>query len=980
MANNQNQFNNCFLQDSIEYLKDIDTTECNLQFKKCSFSLIHLNIRSINKNFEELLCSLTTLNVMFDIIILSECRCTISEVYSIPGYDFHPVAHRLNSFDSLAIFTRSDTIHNPIFNTIPCTSANLISIKMSLYSQTFEILACYRSPSSNIKQFTSDLNNILDHSCDNTTHTIIVGDININIFDAHRNNSSFNYISNLLARNFTPAIEQPTRVEKNSSTCIDHIFIKSKVPLKLFKSAVLNLKITDHFPIIIGIDSPNVSVLKNKTLSLNRINFNTLLSKLNKENWQNVYTSSDPEEALKNFTEIVSELLKNCSFTKKVSFSSNNMPIKPWITKGIVLSIRYKEKLFNKMKTVNHYRQSLGLPPDQCLINQFNNFRNLLNKIIKSAKNNYFSQQFHNFSHDPTKTWRLINELGDRPTKKSSAPERIEVDGVKIDNSQDIAAHFNKFFSTVGSSLAKNMRNNNNNKSLIPSTLNNNPCKIDCLPKITKKDIIEIIDILKNSKSCGYDNISIEVIKFSKLFIAGPLTHIFNLCIDNGIFPIQLKKSVIIPIFKKGDHLNVSNYRPISLLSNLSKILEKYINNKLTEYLKSNYIISPNQYGFQSGKSCDDALLHATSLIYNYLDTSQKPVGIFLDLQKAFDVVNHSLLLKKLEGIGIGGRFLSLLENYLSNRFQITKIGNFHSGALEVTCGVPQGSILGPTLFLIYINDLCKLNLDGHIISFADDTLLIFAKPTWTESFNCANFWLAKVYNWINSNKLILNTDKTCYLSFILQNKYKPNKNLTISVNNVLLKNEDHVSYLGLIIDENLRWTKHLENLANKLKKLFRVFYKLRGILNITLLKKVYYALFQPLLQYGIIGWGGALNTHLKPIETIQKQVIKIILKLPLSSSSQLAFETLNVLTVRLLFLYKLFQLKRDNHLNTHAKYDLRRKHTSIFKNKMIGQRQAEYLYNKMRRTLPIIPVEPVSKKKLKVFLLENKLLLQSVF
>lgn len=977
MENDEKQFNNCLLQDSIQILKDIDITECNIQFKKCSFTLIHLNIRSINKNFEELLCYLTTLNVMFDIIILSECRSTIYEVYSIPGYDYHPVAQRLNTFDSLAIFTRSNTIQNPIINSIPCTSANLISVKMSLYSQSFEILACYRSPSSNIKQFTSELYNILDHLCDNT-HTIMVGDININIIDAHRNNSSFNYVSNLLARNFTPAIEQPTRVEKNSSTCIDHIFIKSKVPLKLFKSAVLNIKITDHFPVIIGIDTPHIPVMKNKTLNYNRIDFNTLLDKFIKEKWQNVYTSSDSEEALKNFTEKVNELVNNCSFTKKVSFSSKNIPIKPWITKGIVLSIRYKEKLFHKMKTVNHYRQSLGLPPDQGLINQFNNFRNLLNKIIKSAKNNYFAQQFHIFTHNPTKTWRLINELGDRPTKKRTPPANIEVEGEKIDNPQDVTAHFNKFFNTIGSSLAKNL--SNNNTPLISPTLNNIPCKIEYLPKITKTDIIEIIDTLKNSKSCGYDNISIEVIKFSKLFIAGPLAHIFNLCMDNGNFPMQLKKSVIIPIFKKGNHLNISNYRPISLLPNLSKILEKYINNKLMQYLKSNYIISPNQYGFQSGKSCDDALLHATSLIYNYLDTSQKPLGIFLDLQKAFDVVNHKLLLKKLQEIGIGGKLLSLFENYLHNRIQITKIGNVHSEELEITCGVPQGSILGPTLFLIYINDLCKLNIDGHIISFADDTLLIFAKPTWVESFNCANFWLAKVYNWLNSNKLILNTEKTCYLSFILKNRYKPNKNLSISVNNVTLKNKDHVSYLGLTIDENFRWTKHLENLANKLRKMYHVFYKLRSILTITLLKKVYHALFQSLLQYGIIGWGGALNTHLIPIEIIQKQIIKIILKLPLSSSSQDAFTNLNILNVRLLFLYKLFRIKKDFNMNTHTQYDLRRKNISILKNKTIGQRQAEYFFNKIERILPSTPHTPISKHKLKVFLLENKSSLLSVF
>jgi hypothetical protein len=265
--------------------------------------------------------------------------------------------------------------------------------------------------------------------------------------------------------------------------------------------------------------------------------------------------------------------------------------------------------------------------------------------------------------------------------------------------------------------------------------------------------------------------------------------------------------------------------------------------------------------------------------------------------------------------------------------------------------GVPQGSILGPTLFLIYINDLCNLDIEGHIISFADDTLLIFAQKTWTETFTNANYCLAQVESWINKNKLVLNTDKTCYLNFSILNRDKPNSILNISLHGKLIDNKQNTCYLGVLIDENLRWTNHLEALSNKLKKFYCVFHKLRQVLDLNVLRKIYFAIFQSVLQYGIISWGGVLKTHLNPIQKIQNHILKIILTAPVRYSTEKTYRKLNVLNIRELFIKKILQIKpiEVDEESLHVKYNLRNKHLINRKNKMVGQRQASYFYCKLR-------------------------------
>ena len=388
--------------------------------------------------------------------------------------------------------------------------------------------------------------------------------------------------------------------------------------------------------------------------------------------------------------------------------------------------------------------------------------------------------------------------------------------------------------------------------------------------------------------------------------IVKPLVYIFNKSIETGNVPTKFKIAKVVPVYKKGDSHLMKNYRPISILPCFSKLIEKCIFNRVYSFLCHNNIISNSQYGFRRNHSTAHALIDLQDKIISAINKNNFSLGIFMDLSKAFDIVDHTILLYKLKHYGIRGTALKWFSSYLNNRSQYTFVANCSSNHSQIKYGVPQGSILGPLLFLLYINDITKSSQNLEFVLYADDTTLFYTQPDLNNLKENIESELSKVTTWFKINKLLVNFDKTHFVPF--QNRSinigAAVENIVINIDSHTLNKSDNVNFLGIHIDKYLHWKTHIDYVNNKVSKCIGILHKLKYYLPLVALRTLYNSLVLPYLSYCIPVWGNCNQSNMNALFILQTKAVRICTGSHYLAHSAPLFKKLNTLNFYDLYSY----------------------------------------------------------------------------
>ena len=470
----------------------------------------------------------------------------------------------------------------------------------------------------------------------------------------------------------------------------------------------------------------------------------------------------------------------------------------------------------------------------------------------------YYSQKIVDCKHNTKELWKTINSIICKYKHSGSLISYITIEGVRTYNPLKIANAFGKFYSTLGSSLAKQIKPVVN---MIDYYLGKIPCNVNSMVmhSTTQRELEQIITKLPNKTSHGHDMISNKLLKSLSTSISLPLTYIFNQSISQGIFPDQMKIAEVVPLYKGKSTDELVNYRPISLLLTMSELLEKIIHKRLIKFTDKYKIIYESQYGFHSKRSCEHAMLELIGKILQNKNNKQHSCAIFLDLSKAFDTLNHKVLIKKLEIYGIRGICRDWFISYLENRSLVCKLNTAENSIVksktyDVMYGAAQGSCLGPLLFILFVNDIHLLDIYGHIILFADDTTLLGQHKNLKFLKYTTEHDMKLMMDWFNANQLSLNLEKTVMLKF-----WSDNKSFDIKIQDQVLKNSKTTKFLGITIDENLTWKDHINGFYNKLGTNKHLLMNAQNLMPGKILEQIYYAHVYSHLTYGLAIWGSML-------------------------------------------------------------------------------------------------------------------------
>lgn len=778
------------------------------------------------------------------------------------------------------------------------------SIELSCVELEKHIVVCvYRPPRyqnfSCFETVTEDVLKVLSRSGKNI---IVCGDFNVNLLE---NTLYSNRLLSLFKSfNLSNVFLEPTRITPTSATCLDNFFCNCGFT----KKQIINCLRSDHtgqfvsFPCKYNLEKIKI---RKRCVTVDRMErYRTaIVRKL--PVLPACLPSCLPDYSENNSNDLYVELFTMLHNEFKDHFKLKEIEMNPkfrfsdWATSGIR---RSRERLFELYdeKSYNHNHN---------FIDYVRNYSKLFKNVCVTAKANYIKGKIVSAENKIKAVWKVINsETGKIKPRENEFV--LRTDRGLISSDGEVAQEFENFFTNIPLKTTELL---NSSPADAVALLDANVGTCDAVFEFRQINCETIVKAFNDIKLKNTEDLWGMSVKFCKSIIdmiAPYLAYIFNYCIGEGIFPNLMKHSKVVPLFKSGEKGDPGNFRPVSVLPVLSKVFEKVILNQVLSHFNSNKLLHDQQFGFTKGRSTTDAGAALLQHIYNAWNESHDAIGVFCDLSKAFDCVDHQTLLLKLKHYGIRGRALNLFKSYLEHRIQRVQINGTKSQGSQVKIGVPQGSILGPFLFLVYINDLPFMVRDlSRIVLFADDTSLIFKVNRQTKDIDDVNCALSRIHAWFTANNLVLNSKKTKCIKFQLPN-VRENK-LDIVLSSEVLEFVDSAVFLGITLDAKLQWGPHITALLGKLSSAAYAVRKIRQFTDVDTARLVYFSYFHSIMSYGILLWGQAANVH--SVFVLQKRAIRAIYKLRCHDSLRELFKEINILTVPCQYVFENIMYARRN-------------------------------------------------------------------
>jgi len=816
------------------------------------------NVQSLLAHFSEFETYVITGN--FDVVALTETwlKPFIGDhLIEIPGYfivrndRIHKGGGGVAAYIKNSI--KATTIFAPVSDEF---SPEQLWFEVKTRTKNLTLGIAYRPPNlpiSSIQNFDDALYNYANNNDD----VILLGDFNVNLLkastpggDAIRSMCALHDLSQL--------VRNPTFICNTTVSLLDLVMVRNCEQVKLIEQTIQpGISHHNFLYLVYNIDVPKIAATLVTTRNWKNLNINQFNDAASKAPWHMIHDQPNINDKVAIMNNIITALLDD--HVPYVTFKAKKPP-SPWLSDNIKCLMRKRDRmkaLFNRTKNLVHWEK----------------YRNLRNKVKNTVRNARITK-FDECINQEKNTKRFWNHL-----------RELKVHGIKPGNITDIEP------SIINQHFIANQTSTLSDPDLVKKQISHFlDIKSDTtftLDTVTENEIIDIISGI-STNATGADNINLKTIKLFLPFIIPAITHIINFSITSSSFPSLWKLAVINPIRKKGRSTDVTNLRPISILPCLSKVLERVVANQLKSYLFENKILNVNQSGFRSNHSTATALINITNRMLKAMDESKFTSLVLLDFAKAFDTVNHDLLIAKLQAIGVDDLSTKWFYSYLTGRQQCVRVGERVSPYLDVLSGVPQGSILGPLLFSIFINDLpdCINNCDSNL--FADDVQVDkqYSSTQASTALTELNSDLKNISNWSRSNGLSLNIDKCQHIVIGTQQLFQahPPNTLdlcnTVEINEIQLKSYQNVKNLGVIFDQHLSWDEHISTQCRLALQKLRYLYKFTNFLSTNTKRKLVSALIIPLLDYCDTVYYNAAKVSLNKVQKVQNACVRFILNI----------------------------------------------------------------------------------------------------